>query len=177
MSHPKRTLGRCLAGEPLSLRTVMHAKQRVVCGEWAADIDIGIAPFVLELWRAGIETHNSCQDIGEMLLADPDDCAVDTGLIGRATVALSFPGDLFTLYALLADHGPLDDFYERMTNPWALGGWEHWLGVIDDRLDHGDMSMPASFSPFGVEMTLPTTDIAEATRRLRSANAARMQGE
>ena len=70
MSHPKRTLGRVPDWGTTFVAdghvAPVHASQRVAHGEWVAELDIGIAPFVLELWRAGIETHNSCQDIGEM---------------------------------------------------------------------------------------------------------------
>lgn len=38
-----------------------HRTVSIAYGDWKADIDIAIAPLILEMWRAGIETYLSCQ--------------------------------------------------------------------------------------------------------------------
>ena len=39
-----------------------HQTVRVVHGDQKADVDKAIAPLIREMWRAGIETYQSCQD-------------------------------------------------------------------------------------------------------------------
>jgi len=31
----------------------------------AAEVDLELGPLIVEIWRAGIETIHSCQDVGE----------------------------------------------------------------------------------------------------------------
>jgi len=40
----------------------MHKQVRIRHGEMEADVDEEIAPLILELWRAGVETISSCQN-------------------------------------------------------------------------------------------------------------------
>jgi hypothetical protein len=54
-----------------------HPQTRIELGEWMADVDSILAPFILALWREGIETVFSCQD------------AVDFGRPGRAVVGFA----------------------------------------------------------------------------------------
>jgi hypothetical protein len=44
-----------------------HPATVVVHGDLEAEVDLELAPLVLEIWRAGIETIHSCQDVGENL--------------------------------------------------------------------------------------------------------------
>ena len=49
-----------------------HPTSLVTLGDRRANVDVELAPLVLELWRADIETDSCCQDCGEYLASGAD---------------------------------------------------------------------------------------------------------
>jgi hypothetical protein len=40
----------------------MHPQTRIRWGDWEADVDEGLAPLLLEIWKRGLRTQMSCQE-------------------------------------------------------------------------------------------------------------------
>jgi hypothetical protein len=151
-----------------------HSTTPVLLGDREVAVDVELAPLIIELWRAGIETDSSCQDAGEMLASgdalDEHFAVIAERERGRAYIVLCYPGDLFDLYNILGSEGPCHAFYERVTQWSVPGAWERSIGIGDERIEHGDWSAPADFAPFGIELSFPRTDIPEFTARVRQFN-------
>lgn len=141
-------------------------------GGWEADVDEGIAPLVLELWRNGIETAGSCQDVGESLAglvaAQPHLGPLVERRRGVAYVQLWGLDDAARLFEAVANGGPRDELYERMAHWAAPGAWELQARVRDAVVDDGteDWSRPSSFEPGVLTLHLPVADLPLVVERL-----------
>ena len=156
-----------------------HPAVVVSHGALAAEVDLELAPLIEEIWRAGIVTIHSCQDVGENVadLADrlPHLAEVVRRETGRASIGLPDGPALLSLLDALANAGPRDAFYERMVH-WATpGAWQLVIAVRDPGLEAaGDTEtgdtprsqlVPASF-----QVRFPRADVEEMTERMRRHN-------
>ena len=154
-----------------------HPAVVVSVGERLAEVDVDLAPLVTELWRAGIGTIHSCQDVGENvagLVAElPHLEAVARREAGRASIGFADHLDLLAFHDALANAGPRDGFYERMLHWAAPGAWQCVIGLQDRGLSRPDGRISPDGTPFSsleaasFQVRFPRSDIEEATERLR----------
>lgn len=161
-------------------RVRTHRAIVVSHGRWSAEVDVEMAPLVLEVWRAGIETIHSCQDVGENIagLAAqlPHLKPVARREAGRASVGFADLDGLMAFQEALANAGPRDDFYERMLHWASPRAWQCVVGITDAGLEEGAGPVASDGSPMSrlaaasFQVRFPRADVEEITRRLRRHN-------
>ncbi len=158
-----------------------HPATTVAHGGLAAEVDLELAPLILETWRAGTATIHSCQDVGENVadLADrlPHLAEVVRRETSRASIGFPDAPALLSFLEALANAGRRSPFYERMVLWAAPDAWQLVIGVQDPGLERDDGQVPepdgsprsrlvaASFA-----VRFPRSDVAEMTERMRRHN-------
>lgn len=141
------------------------------------EIDEDLAPLISEIWKAGIDTTDACQDVGEAVsqLVEhlPHTKALSERSLGRASIGFASEVDLCKFYDALANSGPRDAFYVRMMHWAAPDAWEVKSQVVDDYDDEETKTPQRSLFYISEKVTaeFPRTDIPEILRRMRSFNA------
>jgi len=161
-----------------------HPATVVVHGDLVAEVDLELAPLVLEIWRAGLETIHSCQDVGENLV----DLAVHlphlAGIVqretGRASIGFPDADAVLAFLDALANAGPRDELYERMAHWASRDAWQLVLGIQDRGLEREEAKGPGRTAPDGTPLShftaanfqvrFPRSDAAEMTQRMRRHN-------
>jgi hypothetical protein len=91
------------------------------------EVDEMLAPFIKELWAAGIDTVTCCQDAGEswarMVDRSPHLATRATLDAGYAYVEFFGADDAAEFMTVVANAGPYGKFYRRMTRWLEPGGW------------------------------------------------------
>lgn len=145
-----------------------HKTRRIVWGDNEAEIDEGIADLILELWKAGLETCNSCESNGQD---------------SRIWIEFMFPNEAGMFLDIVADSydGDYDSLYQRVHRVWeapdtdTTQDWRY--SVIPENLnlryeyDDNDNSCEVisegrSNFIFSVSIRFPHTDLAEVMRRM-----------
>jgi hypothetical protein len=157
-----------------------HPTTTVTHGDRAAEVDVELAPLVLEIWRAGIETIHSCQDVGEnvagLAAGLPHLADVVRRETGRASIGFARGDAVVAFLEVLANAGPRDRFYERMVHWASPAAWQLVLGVQDQGLRDGDAGEGVDGTPLSrlvlasFQVRFPRTDADEITARLRRHN-------
>lgn len=165
-----------------------HPATVVQHGELVAEIDLDLAPLVVEIWRAGIGTIHSCQDVGENLaeLATrlPHVAEIARRERGRASIGFAGVEPLLGFLDALANAGPRDELYERLAHWASPDAWQVVLGLQDlglTRDDDGDEAPgEGGMAPDGVphsrlsagsfQVRFPRSDLGEMTERMRRHN-------
>ncbi|ALG10776.1 hypothetical protein [Kibdelosporangium phytohabitans] len=147
--------------------TNVHPVRTIRVGDRSADIDEMLAPLVEALWRNGFDTFTSCQNAGESN-ADwaetlPHMAAYVKSREGWAYV--DFPiGDGLRFLTAIAQAGPRDAFYVRMTHWAAPDAWDVNVKPLD--LAMFDESTPSDFALRLLQVCFPGYDLGEIVRRL-----------
>jgi hypothetical protein len=148
----------------------VHPQALAEWGEKRALVDAELAPLVTELWRAGIDSFSSCQDLGESLAELgrqlPQMATYVEGRRGRALLDLS-PPDAQPFLDMVATSGPAGALYDRMTRWTAVDAWRYSLVMLDLPDEHGTYS----FTILAIQVELPRKDIPAVTRGIRRHNA------
>lgn len=159
-----------------------HPATTVTLGDLAAEVDLELAPLILETWAAGIATIHSCQDVGENLgqlvgrlphLAD-----VARRETGRASIGFAGVAPLLAFLDALANAGRRDELYERMVHFAAPGAWQLVIGVLDEGLrddagageQAGDGTPRSRLAAVSFQVRFPRSDVTEMTTRMRRHN-------
>lgn len=153
----------------------LHPVRRVNVDGRSADIDEELAPIVEAIWRLGLTTWTCCQDAGESN-ADwveqlPHMAAVVAAQKGWAYIDFPVEDGLAFLDAL-AQAGPRDAFYLRMTHWAAPDSWQ----VCARPMDRATFD-PRRASQFELPLLLvcfPGYDRAEILRRLTAYEEGRL---
>jgi transcriptional regulator with XRE-family HTH domain len=144
-----------------------HEKQTVRVGERVADIDVGIAPLIRELWVAGIGTFSSCQQDSR----------------GRIAVEFRSSVDAEKFLYIVARHAQGDNnLYWRIRGErrgeGTLPAWECFALVEDLLLNDEFVENCAKYSyeppdEFRVMISVrfPPQDLPIVLQRLRDHNA------
>lgn len=129
------------------------------------EIDVGIAPLIKELWRAGIDTWESCEDDDGMVWIDLDQW------------------DNIAFIKIVA--GEYDDDIDSLHNR-VMQGWKHNDGSLDGQWRYGvalneyswDPAPPPGVPPTSliVSIRFPRSDYKEVLRLVRRFNAKRKSG-
>ena len=146
-------------------------------GEWKAEIDVDLVPLVLEIWRAGIVTIHSCQDVGENI------SGLVSGLThlepvarreaGQASIGFASTDGLLAFLDAQANGGPRDAFYERLLHWASPGAWRCVIGLKDPGLEGAsshDATASSRLAAVSFQVRFPRSDIEEATARLQRHN-------
>ena len=158
-------------------RVRTHSATVVSHGAWSAEIDLGLSALILEIWRAGIETIHSCQDVGENiagLIAElPHLEAAARRELGRASIGFADLAGLLAFQEALVNAGARDGFYERILHWASPDAWQCVIGLRDPGLEGEAVVASSCGSPrsrlaaASFQVRFPRTDIGEATDRLR----------
>lgn len=146
----------------------MHKQIRVCIGDREADIDEGIAPLIEELWKADIETFNSCQEnkpgIIWIQFASPEDASRSLDIVAQ------YEDGVDTLYnrARIA-WAPFDD--KDMTAPfWEYAILPEDMAMVEeydeneDLIEESHMGKPCF--TFSVSIRFPVADYAVILERM-----------
>lgn len=160
-----------------------HPATVVSLGGRSAEVDLALAVLVLELWRAGIDTIHSCQDVGEniagLAVRLPHLERAARRERGRASIGFAGLAGLMSFHDALANGGARDGFYERMLHWASPDAWQCVIGIRDLGLDDPDGAegpAPPDGTPrsrleaASFQVRFPGSDIDEATERLRRHN-------
>lgn len=158
-----------------------HPATTVTWGELAAEVDVALAPLVLETWRAGIATIHSCQDVGEnvasLLEELPHLADVVRRETGRASLGFADADAMVAFLDAVAGAGPGDELYERMVH-WATPeAWQLVVAVRDEGAADAEEGPSGShLAPASYQVRFPATDVPEMTERLCRHNQERRCG-
>jgi hypothetical protein len=144
-----------------------HPTRLIRHGDNEAEVDDDLAPLVLALWRAGIETASACQDESESAAEVGETTTADHR--GRAYVEFVSLDHALRFLDVAASGAP-ENLYARIGNHAAPGAWEARLTVYDTRITSGsgDLSAPPRFAAGVVRVRFPRSDIAELITRIAS---------
>jgi hypothetical protein len=152
----------------------VHPTVLVQVGDQSAEIDELLAPVIEAIWQAGLETFTCCQDLGESnaswLESHPHMASYVESRRGWMLIDFPINSGLGFLNAV-ANAGPRDAFYSRMTHWAAPDAWETNVKAMDLAMFSG-----APKSSFGLQLlqvSFPAYDLAELLRRLHEHLAAR----
>lgn len=154
-----------------------HKQQLVRHGDIEGEVDVKIAPLVLELWKAGLSTNRSCQDHGEAR---------------KVWIAFDLVEHAERFLNIVADRTVSPDLWRR-ANAWGFGmfgrrsetipsvpgpviqgpeAWEYHVDVTDGSFDNVD-GIAAADEPafmFGLSVLFPKPDLQEVLANIRAFN-------
>lgn len=161
-------------------RVRTHPATVVAHGDLTAEVDLELAPLVLETWRAGITTIHSCQDVGENLAGLAVDLPHLADVVrreaGRASIGFAGLDGLLAFLDALANAGPRDGFYERIAHWASPDAWQLALGTRDVGLEVDTDDRRGGLAPDGTpwsrfaalsfQVRFPRSDVGEMTDRM-----------
>jgi hypothetical protein len=133
-----------------------------------AKIDRGIAPLVLETWKAGIDTRHSCEDVGAT--------SGDEKLKGWVSLGFSSSEDAsnwFTTAVPSHKKGGTSG-YNRATGCHGVHEsviWKWDVGIFDASYDwQSDVTHDAPYLDFNVSVMFPPDDLPGIMQKLMEYN-------
>ncbi|MFJ8043900.1 hypothetical protein ACIRBX_25700 [Kitasatospora sp. NPDC096147] len=152
-----------------------HPTVPVRVGHHQAQIDELLAPAIEACWRSGFETFTCCQDLGESNAGWTEKLPHMAAYVDsrRGWMLIDFPIDSgLAFLSAVANSGPRDAFYVRMTHWAAPDAWDVRIKPMD-----AAMFREESASQFGLrllQVSFPAYDLPELTRRLGEYAAGRL---
>ncbi|MFJ9696328.1 hypothetical protein [Kitasatospora sp. NPDC101183] len=151
-----------------------HPTVLVRVGHREAEIDELLAPVIEACWRGGFETLICCQDAGESNTSWakklPHMAAYAEARRGWSFIDFPIDSGLAFLTAV-ANAGPRDAFYVRMTHWAAPQAWDVSIRPMDPAVFRAEQ--PSEFRLRHLQVLLPGHDLPELTRRLHEHAAGR----
>ncbi|MGW6981399.1 hypothetical protein ACWGE1_18420 [Streptomyces sp. NPDC054932] len=151
-----------------------HPTVLVRWGSCSAQIDEELAPAIQAIWECGFDTFTSCQDIAESNVAWPEKLPHMAEWVEsrRGWMLIDFPVESgLAFLSAVANAGPRDAFYVRMTHWAAPGAWDVKIKPMDAAMFEEDL--PSQFGIHLLQVSFPASDLPELTRRLRDHVAGR----
>jgi hypothetical protein len=152
-----------------------HAALRVTVGIMSAPIDRKLAPLIREMWRAGIRTWTSCENVDDIGSIHP------YGFSRAGWALIGFPTleDAVTFMTLVTRFEPGGkSLYNSITRQGCRGvrAWDYTVNPIDYSYDERrDRYRPEArgVARFGFGMTIcfPQSDLPVLVSRLQEQNA------
>ncbi|GAA4244357.1 hypothetical protein [Dactylosporangium darangshiense] len=146
-----------------------HPVRTVHVGTRHAEIDELLAPVIEAVWRNDLVTLTSCQDAGESNASWVDLLPHMAGYVEsrRGWAFIDFPqDDGLEFLTVLANAGPRDAFYARMTHWAAPSAWDIKIRPRDVAMR--DWPQPSRFVTRMLQVCFPVTDLPEMLRRLQA---------
>jgi hypothetical protein len=133
-----------------------HKQVPISYGNWSANVDEGIAEFILAIWRCGIQTEMSCQENGP----------------GVTWVSFRRTTDLRRFMKMLLDWSGFED---KIAQPaWSradilkFGRWHSKVDIIEGwRWVSEDEIVPNGTILLGYSIRFPKSDMESVTKHLR----------
>ncbi|MEV4423946.1 hypothetical protein ACN9M0_04085 [Streptomyces sp. R-07] len=147
----------------------IHPTVPVRVGEREAEIDERLAPAIEAIWRSGFDTWTCCQDVGESNESWVEKLPHMAAYVEsrRGWMLIDFPVDSgLAFLSAVANAGPRDDFYVRMTHWAAPDAWQVGIKPMDAAMF--DEEQPSRFRPQLLDVNFPGYDLPELTRRLHA---------
>ncbi|BCY11099.1 hypothetical protein [Actinoplanes sp. L3-i22] len=147
----------------------VHPFQTVHVGTRRAEIDELLAPVIEAIWQHDLVTLTSCQDAGQSNADWVDVLPHMAGYVEsrRGWAFIDFPqDDGLEFLTLLANAGPRDAFYTRMTHWAAPSAWDVKIRPRDVAMQ--DWPQPSRFTTTLLQVCFPVTDLPEMLRRLQA---------
>jgi hypothetical protein len=144
-----------------------HPTILVEVGERRAEIDEKLAPVIEAIWRCGFDTFTCCQDLGESNASWIEILPHMAGYVDshRGWMLIDFPIDSgLAFLEAVANSGPRDAFYVRMTHWAAPNAWEVKIKPMDVAMRHSHL--PSQFELRLLQVSFPGDDLPELLRRL-----------
>ncbi|MET9722842.1 hypothetical protein [Streptomyces zaomyceticus] len=151
-----------------------HPTVPVRVGDRRAEIDERLAPTVEAIWECGFETFTCCQDIGESNANWPRKLPHMREWVEsrRGWMLIDFPVDSgLAFLTAVANSGPRDAFYVRMTHWAAPDAWNVTVKPMDAAMFREESA--SQFRLHLLQVSFPTYDLPELTHRLREHAAGR----
>lgn len=149
-----------------------HPQVEISFGDRAAQVDEGIAPLILELWKAGIDTVMSCENNnGRVWIQFPSSDDAEQFV---SIVAEDYDEDIYSIYNR-AVGGWEDDDWETFRNEHA---WRYDCSAEDYNAalydENGELETPAGSNRYiviWVSIRFPLYDYEEILRRVAERNS------
>ncbi|WP_367318388.1 hypothetical protein [Streptomyces sp. HUAS ZL42] len=151
-----------------------HPTVLVRVGGRQAQIDEQLAPAIQAIWECGLDTFTCCQDLAESNADWPQKLPHMAEWVEsrRGWMLIDFPVDSgLAFLAAVANAGPRDAFYVRMTHWAAPDAWDVTIKPMDAAMFKDDQ--PSRFRLQLLQVSFPAADLPELTRRLRDHAAGR----
>ncbi|MFJ9594432.1 hypothetical protein ACIRS3_16870 [Streptomyces virginiae] len=151
-----------------------HPTVVVQVGDLKAHIDEQLASTIGAIWECGFDTFTCCQDIGESNADWPEKLPHMTEWVDsrRGWMLIDFPVDSgLAFLSAVANAGPRDAFYARMTHWAAPDAWDVNVKPIDWAMYED--TTPSQFRLHLLQVSFPAYDLPELTHRLREHAAGR----
>ncbi|WP_406110203.1 hypothetical protein OG698_45730 [Streptomyces sp. NBC_01003] len=151
-----------------------HPTVLVRVGSRHAQIDEQLAPAIQIIWECGFDTFTCCQDLTESNADWPEKLPHMAKWVEsrRGWMLIDFPVDSgLGLLEAVANAGPRDAFYVRMTHWAAPDAWDVNIKPTDAAMFQEDR--PSHFGLRLLQVSFPAYDLPELTRRLREHAAGR----
>ncbi|MEU2060955.1 hypothetical protein [Streptomyces sp. NPDC013455] len=151
-----------------------HPTVPVRVGDRHAQIDERLAPTIQAIWECGLDTFTCCQDLAESNASWPEKLPHMAQWVEshRGWMLIDFPVDSgLAFLSAVANAGPRDAFYVRMTHWAAPDAWKVTIKPMDAAMFRADQ--PSDFGLRLLQVSFPGYDLPELTRRLREHAAGR----
>ncbi|MDT9682474.1 hypothetical protein RND61_10390 [Streptomyces sp. TRM76323] len=151
-----------------------HPTVLVRVGDRQAQIDEQLAPTIRAVWECGFDTFTCCQDAGESNAAWPEKLPHMARWVEsrRGWMFIDFPVDSgLAFLSAVANAGPRDAFYVRMTHWAAPDAWDVKVKPMDAAMFQEEL--PSRFHLRLLQVSFPAYDLPELTRRLHEHAAGR----
>jgi hypothetical protein len=147
----------------------IHEQVHIKYGDFDADVDVGIAPLILEIWKAGIPTMMSCEENRP-------------GWTWIAFVTAEYAAQFLNAVARYDEN--VDSLYNRILHSWdpptgtVEGFWEYVtmpfnMAVIFEETEEGALAETCTGSAnclFDVSIRFPRSDLPMLVNNLADYN-------
>ncbi|MBO1336507.1 hypothetical protein [Streptomyces sp. VRA16 Mangrove soil] len=146
-----------------------HPTVLVRVADRQARIDERLAPAIEAIWECGFDTFTCCQDLAESNADWPRKLPHMAQWVEsrRGWMLIDFPvTDGLAFLSAVANAGPRDAFYVRMTHWAAPDAWRVNVKPMDAAMFQDDL--PSRFRLQLLQVSFPGSDLPEIVRRLRA---------
>jgi hypothetical protein len=151
-----------------------HPTVPVEVGDRRAEIDELLAPVIEAIWRCGLDTFTCCQDLSESNASWVEILPHMSRYVDsrRGWMLIDFPIDSgLAFLTAVANAGPRDAFYVRMTHWAAPDAWDIKIKPMDVATRHPHLA--SRFQLRLLQVSFPGYDLPELLRRLHEHAAGR----
>lgn len=152
----------------------IHPTVLVQVGDKSAQIDELLAPVIEAAWTCGFSTFTCCQDLGESNASWVEKLPHMTRYVEsrRGWMLIDFPIDSgLDFLDAVANAGPRDAFYVRMTHWAAPDAWDVKAKPYDAAMRQEELKSQFQFRL--LQVSFPAYDMPELLRRLQEHAAGR----
>jgi hypothetical protein len=165
-NFPKPRIGGCFM-------STQHEQIRVEVNGWHAEVDKGLAPLIKELWKANIDTSNSCED-NRPGHAD-NGTVTDPRKVERwpdGCVWIQMPASCAHIFVeIIVDFEGDRELYYRIIDPDPENNkaWEFDTELVDYTRLNPESDGPVNLE-FAISVRFPKEDLEKVYGKVRAYN-------